>query len=215
MTRNEPVESYTPTNFNGDNVYHGHSTPVIPSEIPNEPGYPGLGGNVRRPADGNLKHGREEEYTNGRSSREVSSGEVASKPAPKKLKIKGRGTPTSVKIENLEVETTEGDLREILAMYGITFASCRMIPIYEELEAKHTKAIIIFKNRDDALTCVKEFDGAIPDDSDTPMIAEIMDSGEHIMAPGYAAEFSKSRALPSTNKTTLADLIQQRNLKSR
>lgn len=112
-----------------------------------------------------LKHGRDE------------SVEAPETTKRRRLKIRGVGTPTTVKITYLDVETTEGDLREILRQLGFeNITSCSVSPVYDELEPKYSTATVGFKNREDASACVKELDGVEADDSGAPLVAEIIES---------------------------------------
>lgn len=110
------------------------------------------------------KHGRDE------------SVEAPETTKRRRLKIRGVGTPTTVKITYLDVDTTEGDLREILRQLGFeNITSCTVSPVYDELEPKYSTATVGFKNREDASACVKELDGVEADDSGSPLVAEIVE----------------------------------------
>lgn len=112
-----------------------------------------------------MKHGRDE------------SAEAPERTKRRRLKIRGVGTPTTVKITYLDVETTEGDLREILRQLGFeNITSCMVSPVYDELDPKYSTATVGFKNREDASACVKELDGVEADDSGAPLVAEIVES---------------------------------------
>lgn len=129
----------------------------------------------------------------------------------RRLKIRGVGTPTTVKITYLDVETTEGDLREILRQLGFEkVTSCTVSPVYDELEPKYSTATVGFKNREDASACVKELDGAEADDSGAPLVAEIVEP-EPVQQPQQ--ENQSSSLLDQLIKHRMAKVEQDSDVK--